>query len=144
MAFSDEIEKAIKRYNFGNKNNGFNHVAFVLGYNPRGKKISDKNDVNKYFKKGDHAEVAVYKKFLIDLKYYKGKINNIDILVIRISKNGKLGNSKPCKNCTKYLYEKGVRKVFYSNFFGEIEEVKIFDLYHEQNCKETPSIYNFF
>jgi deoxycytidylate deaminase len=43
-----------------------------------------------------------------------------DILVIRINKSNALMNSRPCNNCIDKLQKIGIRKVHYSNEYGEI------------------------
>jgi hypothetical protein len=60
-----------------------------------------------------HAERAVVKRL--------GDISQLDgcvLLVVRISKQGELRNSKPCADCQKFLEkcmrEYGLRKVIYS------------------------------
>jgi len=59
------------------------------------------------------------------------KIENVCILIIRMSKHGKLGMSAPCVHCLKYMKENALEKgynitdVYYSNADGEIETYKI-------------------
>lgn len=56
----------------------------------------------------------------------KKRLESINLLVIRFSKNNKLQNSKPCANCIqtmKILPEKKgykIRNIYYSNDNGEI------------------------
>lgn len=44
----------------------------------------------------------------------------IDIVVIRVDKKLKLQNSRPCNCCIEYLKTTGIRRVFYTNNFGEL------------------------
>jgi len=47
----------------------------------------------------------------------KKRIIVVDLLVIRVSKTGKLGNSRPCKHCLLHLSQNKdvkVRNVYYS------------------------------
>lgn len=56
----------------------------------------------------------------------KKKLEPINLLVIRFSKNNKIQNSKPCANCIKNMKilpkKKGyiIKNIYYSNDFGEI------------------------
>jgi deoxycytidylate deaminase len=73
---------------------------------------------NRYIKERSsiHAEVDAICK--IKNKCLKG----IDILIIRINEKTdcKLKNSRPCNACIDKLFERGIRKVYYSNDLGEI------------------------
>lgn len=110
---------------------GFMHMAFVVcnanvhifGYNHfrgTGQTI--------------HAEISLMKKLKKVNKNMK-----IDILVIRINRNGTLGMSKPCKNCIEIMnniaYTKGyiIDKVYFSNYDGEITCLKFTTLKEEKN-----------
>jgi hypothetical protein len=46
-------------------------------------------------------------------------IKKLDLLVIRVSKNGDICNARPCYNCLKLMKDIGIKKVFYST--GENE-----------------------
>lgn len=86
---------------------GFNQVGDVDGNVP-----------------GIHAEHAAINK--LKPSYRKKRLQTINLLVIRISKNNKLQNSKPCTNCIqnmKTLPEKKgykIKNVYYSNNDGDI------------------------
>ena len=73
---------------------------------------------------GIHAEHDVINK--LKPLYRKKRLESINLLVIRFSKNNKLQNSKPCANCIqtmKSLPEKKgykIRNIYYSNDNGEI------------------------
>lgn len=63
------------------------------------------------------------------------KLKRINILVIKTSKTGKLGNSKPCYNCIMHMlnlapkYGYKINYVYYSNDNGDIEKIKLSELY---------------
>lgn len=63
----------------------------------------------------------------------KRKLNNIQLLVIRIGGNGKNNfiNSKPCKHCINYMKTLGIRKVYYSDDNGDIIYEKISNMQSE-------------
>ena len=68
----------------------------------------------------------------------KKKLQSINLLVIRFSKNNKLQNSKPCANCIqtmKILPEKKgykIKNIYYSNDNGEIIKTNLNNLENEE------------
>ena len=64
-------------------------VLYVLSY---GINIYDNRGVGKV-----HAEINAIEN--LPYRPYKKKLQKINILVIRTSKNGKIGISKPCVKC---------------------------------------------
>jgi len=53
-----------------------------------------------------------------------GALNNVkklDLLVMRVTKIGDIGNARPCHNCLKMMKDIGIKKVFYST--GENEKI---------------------
>lgn len=50
------------------------------------------------------------------------------VIVIRISKEGYLKDSRPCAFCQQILYESGAKYVYYSNKEGGITKEKIADM----------------
>jgi hypothetical protein len=61
----------------------------------------------------------------------------VDILVIRLNKNGSLGSSKPCVRCIRRLmasYKVTIRNVYYSITGGNIVKKKFHELIAE--CTE--------
>ena len=65
-------------------------------------------------------------------------LQNINILVIRLSKNNKIQNSKPCTNCIKNMKllpeKKGykIRNIYYSDDNGEIVKSSLKNLENEE------------
>jgi deoxycytidylate deaminase len=87
-----------------------NNKIITIGYN----KYIKKSLVNNIFVKFTiHAEIDALCK--LDKKLIKGH----DILIIRISKSH-LKNSRPCNSCIEKLKSRGIRKVYYSNEYGNI------------------------
>lgn len=95
-----------------------------------------------------HAEENAIKRFLRDNDLYnnissrKGKKNKkikVDLLVVRVSENGQLKNSKPCRNCVEMIFGMkriNVDNVYYSNVNGEIVCEKFKNLYNNiEMCK---------
>jgi cytidine deaminase len=96
-----------------------------------------------------HAENQVFSKLP---KNKKSKVKSINLLVIRVTRNGNIVNSKPCIRCLQDMvrlpYEKGykVRNIYYSNEDGKIirktltdllynEELHMSRFYREKNFK---------
>ena len=98
---------------------GVNHMGDVYGNTP-----------------GVHAECDALSK-LIPLKPRK-KLENINILVIRLSTKNKIQSSKPCSNCIETMInlppKKGykVQNIYYSDMFGEIVKTSLNTLEKEE------------
>jgi deoxycytidylate deaminase len=87
--------------------------------------------INKYIKKNEyyktiHAEVNLLKSIPFI------KLNGRDIIVIRVNKNGRLRNSRPCNDCIDILKKLGIRRVHYSDSDGNIlvEQVEYMNKIH--------------
>lgn len=55
-------------------------------------------------------------------------LHGCDITIARIKKDGSLGLSRPCKHCFKELKTRGVRKIHYSNEYGNFTTVRVISL----------------
>ena len=55
------------------------------------------------------------------LKSTVHNVKKLDLLVIRVTKMGDIGNARPCHNCLKMMKDIGIKKVFYST--GEDENI---------------------
>ncbi len=84
----------------GKIDNGKNFRVLSYGCNQMGD--------DEGIKAGVHAEQDAINK-LMPLKYKKS-MENINLLVIRISKKNKLQSSKPCNNCIKYMKSVSIKK----------------------------------
>ena len=132
----DKLEKKIKI----NTYTTYLHVAAII----------IKNDIISiginYFPNCDdmtiHAEVNAINK----LKNNKGKLKNVNLVVIRFSPNlYLLGNSKCCIECIlkmSMIRQKGYRinKVFYSTEYGSITKISFSKLKNDKNfhiCKNS-------
>ena len=112
------------------KGNGLKQKVNILsfGFN----KMGDINGNNS----GIHAEHDAINK-LKPLERNK-RLQNINMLVIRINKNNKILNSKPCANCIKNIKilpeKKGykIKNIYYSNDNGEIIKTNIKNLENEE------------
>jgi hypothetical protein len=74
--------------------------------------------------KSIHAEHNALQKFVRLNKYRHYVTNNdkIDIVVIRLTRSGVLGYSRPCKNCLLRLTKSGIsiNNIYYSDGDGSI------------------------
>jgi len=55
------------------------------------------------------------------LKSTVHNVKKLDLLVMRVTKMGDIGNARPCYNCLKMMKDIGIKKVFYST--GEDENI---------------------
>lgn len=125
----------------------YNHIAVVF---EKGKIKQNEEDI--YFSKnikniisigvningdnlgkqqGTHAEISVLKK--LPIRYLKKK-KPLCMFITRINKNGKLKNSKPCKNCILTLQNliqtRGfkLKTIYYTNQDSEIIKTTLDEL----------------
>ena len=96
-------------------NINFKHSATLInknflcaGFN---KPIIIKHKINKSI----HAEVDALCNYP-----FKKQIKGMDMIVIRVNKNNELRNSRPCNDCIFSLNKRGVRKIIYSNEYGNL------------------------
>jgi len=115
-----ETAHALCPINWSNVNNS--HIAFLvkknkiirIGWNRKRThpEISKHPYHDGYV--GTHAELDVILKSGLD------NLENHSIIVLRIDRNGKLNNSKPCLGCRSVLNQFNVKNIFYSNSEGNI------------------------
>lgn len=98
-----------------NSNINFKHSASLIdknflyiGFN---KPITVKHKINKTI----HAEVDALCNYP-----FKKQMKGMDMIVIRVNKNNELRNSRPCNDCIISLNKRGIRKIIYSNEFGNL------------------------
>lgn len=63
-----------------------------------------------------HAEANVIKSIGINA------CRNKSLFVVRVQKDGRTTMSKPCDSCQELIKLVGIKKVFYTNWQGRIEE----------------------
>lgn len=100
------------------------HYAFIVPHG--GDKIIVKATnvpVSYYGLPSKHAEHHVINKFL----RLKNKPKLIDLVVVRLSKTGKLGQSKPCFHCLLRINSSGlkIKNIYYSLSDGTIKCEKL-------------------
>lgn len=66
-----------------------------------------------------HAEVTALSKLWPDQRA------GCTVWSIRVRKDGSYAMALPCEECTKFLVDNGVRKVYYSNSEGELVRIKL-------------------
>lgn len=101
-----------------------NHISFIVDVNSR-RIIFYKFNVfynSTKFPYSSHSEVEGIKHYL---KKYKSRHNSkIIFIVVKVSKTGKIGNSKPCKYCAIHLHNHfsniNIDSIFYSTNDNEL------------------------
>lgn len=88
-----------------------------------------------------HAEVDSMTKFR-KLNRHRRFVNlgdTIDILVIKLSKTGRLGYSRPCKNCIGRMskYEMNIGTVYYSDENQDIVAERFHDLFSSDSTRHS-------
>lgn len=87
----------------------------------------------KYFSHGEpsrHAEINAIHGIPRDV------IEKCSLLVVRLDKKGNLKSAKPCIACANALYDSGIKKVFYSNYAGDILKLDFCELTNGNYSKE--------
>jgi len=77
-----------------------------------------------------HAEMDALNKLKIMIRLKKIKKAKMDLIVIRINKNGNLCESAPCFHCTQQLLNNDlviIDKLYYSTIYGNIICIKFDD-----------------
>ncbi len=87
---------------------------------------------NKYYDIKTNVKISVHAEIMALNKVIKYNKKGFDIIVIRLTKANKLTYSRPCAQCIETLKNNGFRKVYYSNFEGNIESEYLSDMvqYH--------------
>jgi deoxycytidylate deaminase len=66
-----------------------------------------------------HAESAVIFALGID------KCSNLDLYVQRFRRDGRISMAKPCKTCMKIIKQANIRRIYYTNWSGDIIQLKV-------------------
>lgn len=117
------------RHAFYKGKNAISKKANILSYG-----FNSMGDVNGKTP-GIHAEHDAINR--LKPLYRKKNLQNINILVIRLSKNNKLQNSKPCANCIENMRilpeKKGykIKNIYYSSDNGDIIKTSLKNLENE-------------
>jgi len=135
----DMIEKRLVKSNLC-KCNLSNHIACVF-YKKNNNIFKINTGINNYININKnqstiYAEISALNK----LKYVQSKkCKKINLLVIKVSYTGKIGNSKPCIKCIEKMHclpiEKGysIKNIYYSDENGKIIKNKIQNLINDDN-----------
>lgn len=85
---------------------------------------------------GTHAEMDLVRRLN---KFKPSRKTTIDIIVINITKEGKLKNSKPCEKCIECMVDfckktkYHIRHIYYSKIDGTIGKTSLKSLHMEKN-----------
>lgn len=113
------IEQAGKNYDYQ-----FKHGCVIVRDNELISKGYNRRQFNPILKKYGYKWAWLHAESDAIIRALRGRRNLKDasVLVIRKGKT-KLCNSKPCNNCLAMMMEVGIKEVFYSNRFGDIEKI---------------------
>jgi hypothetical protein len=127
----------------------FNHIAVFISKNstftPIIMKMVGFNSNKKQFGNSfinTHAEIDAMNKIKYYIKCKIIKKTNMDLIVLRINKSGKLCQSAPCYHCTCFLSSKHIKKlikinkIYYSNQNETITSIKFNDWVTAQECNK--------
>jgi hypothetical protein len=152
--YDNIIQEVIEmRLNNGIRMENYNHVAFftttnnkyfnnnyrMIGLNSNKTQFGNENITT-------HAEMDACKKIIHFIESKVMKRNRLDLIVLRINKNGNLCESAPCFHCTRFLHSKNIQSritmnnIYYSNKNGKITSIKFTEWLHQQNKNETKHI----
>lgn len=133
------------RYFLKSSNVGLNHFSIVFTTNNIKHSVIGSNYTRPqapYYVHAEHDMINKMRKLMPYKKYLNNKIQNtpIDILIIRISKIGKLGQSRPCFDCLVKLqagirYGIHINNVYYTDTYGNIIKEKLNDMIPAANTK---------
>lgn len=56
----------------------------------------------------------------------KDNLKSLTMYVARLTRTDRISLSKPCPECQRAIWEAGIRKVYYTGYEGELEEL-VFD-----------------
>lgn len=100
-----------------------NHVSFIVNAQSKHIILYKFNIFynSKTFPYSSHSEIEGIKHFLKNYRQRQSKTNSkILFIVIKITRTGKIGNSKPCKFCASSLYNHfnnmNLKSIFYSHY----------------------------
>jgi hypothetical protein len=95
-----------------------------------------------YYLKSDKFPFSLHSEINTINKHYKKKLTkNINkskkiLVIIKLSKIGIIGNSKPCQHCANYIYNNydnlNLYKIYYSTKHLKLEELNKIDLINNQ------------
>lgn len=113
-----------------------NHVCFLVDYKSR--------EVICYafnlFYKSDKFPFSIHSEINAITKYYrakhrsdKNKLKSKKVLIVlKITKSGKLGNSKPCQGCANYINNNlenlNLVNIYFSTQYNELEKLETHDM----------------
>ena len=83
-----------------------------------------------------HAEMNAIKQLAIQMCRVRVCRKTVDLIVIRVNKNGQLTMSQPCYHCAKELVKNKkikIRHLYFSNKYGTIEKHNFLTWYNMTN-----------
>lgn len=125
------------------KTKSSNHISFLIDY--KSKEILTYS-FNLYYQSQSfpysiHSEInTITKYYKKNIKKQFHKLKKI-LIVLKISKTGTVGNSKPCNACANYLFNNfdnlNLKYVYYSNELNNLEKLNKIDFLHNTFKKSS-------
>jgi len=72
----------------------------------------------------NHQRVGIHAELAVCMKSGKTNLRDFTMIVLRINRNGKLDNSRPCCGCQSVIKQFNVGEVWYSNINEEVVKNK--------------------
>jgi deoxycytidylate deaminase len=129
-------DEFIKNHSYCTLSGNSHHFSIIFRGN-----LSNKTPIKKILSRGEnkfinnrslHAEIDAIYKLNNLLKKKKNKIDSVNMLVIKVKRDGTISNSSPCINCLKKMTEcpigYKINKIYYSTNDQNINCEKLIDL----------------
>jgi deoxycytidylate deaminase len=79
------------------------------------------------FRKKQHGHATLHAEIGAILGLDRSMTEGATVYVVRVGRSGDLKNSKPCPMCEAAMQFVGIKKVVYSNEYGHIEHMRIYN-----------------
>lgn len=73
----------------------------------------------------DHQLVGLHAELAVCIKSDKEDLRDFSMVVLRVNRNGKLANSRPCSGCQEVIKQFNVGEVWHSDTNGNVVKNKI-------------------
>jgi hypothetical protein len=125
-------------FNLNNSIHMNNHISFLIEKSNKSILCYGFN----YYLKSDKFPFSLHSEINTINKYYKKRLTKPMIkskkilLIVKVSKTGVIGHSRPCKNCANFILNNyhniNLNKIYYSNKNNILEELSRDNLLYEK------------
>ena len=124
---NNKLENKVKKISYSLKDvnpHRAKHFSFLckrntilsVGMNSYDKTHTIAKDLG-YRKNNIHSELDAVLRF----EGGKKDIRNLDLVNIRLNRHGHVKMAMPCEGCTRLIVDLGIRRVWYTDFFGDFQ-----------------------